>query len=260
MGNLSSQVQQQIGKDFRGGIFMLSIIICDDSYEINDDLFAIIEKYFRQKKMPVVIQQYYYSQKLIEDKPLFDIMFLDIEMPKYNGIEVAKVFRKKSSWGQIVYVTNYAQYAQTAYSVHAFGYITKPINENSISNILDEALKYLEKKSPHHQFSFMTEIGVKHVLIEDIYYFETYERKIRAVSKEGKYVFKGKMEELFRKIDQSMFGCPHQSFLVNFLHIDSLKGYDIFIDNGDLIPLSQKRTVEFKRKYYDFLEDTYYMI
>ena len=57
-----------------------------------------------------------------------------------------------------------------------------------------------------------------------------------------------------------MFGCPHQSFLVNFLHIDSLKGYDIFIDNGDLIPLSQKRTVEFKRKYYDFLEDTYYMI
>ena len=65
---------------------MLSIIICDDSYEINDDLFAIIEKYFRQKKMPVVIQQYYDSQKLIEDKPLFDIMFLDIEMPKYNGI------------------------------------------------------------------------------------------------------------------------------------------------------------------------------
>ena len=68
------------------------------------------------------------------------------------------------------------------------------------------------------------------------------------------------MEELFRKIDQSMFGCPHQSFLVNFLHIDSLKGYDIFIDNGDLIPLSQKRTVEFKRKYsgryllYDLIE------
>ena len=62
MGNLSSQVQQQIGKDFRGGIFMLSIIICDDSYEINDDLFAIIEKYFRQKKMPVVIQQYYDSK------------------------------------------------------------------------------------------------------------------------------------------------------------------------------------------------------
>ncbi|MBS5137930.1 MAG: response regulator transcription factor [Clostridium sp.] len=239
---------------------MLSVIICDDSYEINDDLFEIIEEYFRQKEIPVVIQQYYDSKKLIETMPFFDIMFLDIEMPKYNGIEVAKAFRKKSSWGQIIYVTSYAQYAQTAYSVHAFGYITKPVNENSISSILDEALKYLGKKSPHNRLSIMTEMGVKHVAIEDIYYFETYERKVRMVSKDGKYIFKGTIEEIYKKIDQSIFACPHQSFLVNFLHIDYLKGYDIFIDNGDLIPLSQKRTVEFKKKYYDFLEDTYYMI
>ena len=73
---------------------MLSVIIWDDSYEINDDLFEIIEEYFRQKEIPVVIQQYYDSKKLIETMPFFDIMFLDIEMPKYNGIEVAKAFRK----------------------------------------------------------------------------------------------------------------------------------------------------------------------
>ena len=239
---------------------MLSVIICDDCCELNDALFQIVEHYFHQKEIPVLIQQYDDSQKLIEAMPAFDIMFLDIEMPQYDGIEVARAFREKSSWGQIIYVTNYAQYAQKAFSVHAFGYITKPVNETSILSILDEALKYLEKKPPRDRFSIMTQQGVKHVAIEDIYYFETYERKVRMVCRDGKYVFKGNIEETYKKIDQSIFACPHQSFLVNFLHIDFLKGYDIFIDNGDLIQISQKRTVAFKKKYYDFLEDTYYMI
>ena len=144
--------------------------------------------------------------------------------------------------------------------MHPFGYLTKPIDEESINKILEEALEYLEKKSPHHQFGVMTDTGIKHVAVEDIYYFETYERKIRMICKDGKYVFKGTIEDVYQKIDRSIFACPHQSFLINFFHVDCLKGYDIFVDNGDMVPLSQKRSVEFKKKYYDFLENTYYMI
>ena len=243
---------------------MLSIGICDDSQDNRQSLRWLLESILEGKNIEHTIFEFSSGETLLQwdqkHPNEIDLLFLDIEMPKYNGIEVAKVFRKKSSWGQIIYVTNYAQYAQIAYAVHAFGYITKPIDENSISSILDEALKYLKKKSPHNRFSIMTEMGVKHVAIEDIYYFETYERKIRMVSKNGKYIFKGTIEEIYKKIDQSIFACPHQSFLVNFLNVDYLKGYDILIDNGDVIPLSQKKTVEFKKKYYDFLEDTYYMI
>lgn len=239
---------------------MLSIIICDDDQTINHQLLPIIQKYLEQKQIPAAIQQYTDAKKLLEDMPLFDIMFLDVEMPEENGIEVAKAFRQQSNWGQIIYLTNYAQYAQTAYSVHPFGYLTKPIDEESIKKILGEALEYLEKKSPRHQFGVMTDTGIKHVAVEDIYYFETYERKIRMICKDGKYVFKGTIEDVYQKIDRSMFACPHQSFLINFFHVDCLKGYDIFVDNGDMVPLSQKRSVEFKKKYYDFLENTYYMI
>lgn len=104
---------------------MLSIIICDDDQTINHQLLPIIQQYLEQKQIPATIQQYTDAKKLLEDMPLFDIMFLDVEMPEENGIEVAKAFRQKSNWGQIIYLTNYAQYAQTAYSVHPFGYLTK---------------------------------------------------------------------------------------------------------------------------------------
>lgn len=97
---------------------MLFIIICDDDQTINHQLLPIIQKYLEQKQIPAAIQQYTDAKKLLEDMPLFDIMFLDVEMPEENGIEVAKAFRQQSNWGQIIYLTNYAQYAQTAYSVH----------------------------------------------------------------------------------------------------------------------------------------------
>ena len=127
---------------------MLSIIICDDDQTINHQLLPIIQQYLEQKKIPAAIQQYTDAKKLLEDMPLFDIMFLDVEMPEQNGIEVAKAFRQQSNWGQIIYLTNYAQYAQTAYSVHPFGYLTKPIDEESINKILEEALEYLEEVTP----------------------------------------------------------------------------------------------------------------
>ena len=45
-----------------------------------------------------------------------------------------------------------------------------------------ETLEYLEKKSPRHQFGVMTDTGIKHVAVEDIYYFETYDLLIRSIN------------------------------------------------------------------------------
>lgn len=41
------------------------------------------------------------------------------------------------------------------------------------------------------------------------------------------------------------------------LYIKSIKGFDIFIENGDKIPLAQKRAVEFKNIFNDFLQETF---
>lgn len=84
---------------------MLSIIICDDDQTINHQLLPIIQQYLEQKKIPAAIQQYTDAKKLLEDMPLFDIMFLDVEMPEQNGIEVAKAFRQAVKLG-----TDYLSY------------------------------------------------------------------------------------------------------------------------------------------------------
>lgn len=72
------------------------------------------------------------------DKTLFDIAFLDIEMPGINGIQLAKHLKKINPLVKIVFVTAYNEYALQAFKIHAHGYITKPVSEAKVKEEVDE--------------------------------------------------------------------------------------------------------------------------
>ena len=76
-----------------------------------------------------------------------DIAFLDIEMPKTNGIMLAKSIKVINPKVNIIFVTAYDNYALDAYNLHASGYVSKPVNAEKIKIEL-EALRYpIEVKS-----------------------------------------------------------------------------------------------------------------
>jgi two-component SAPR family response regulator len=70
-----------------------------------------------------------------------DIAFLDIEMPQINGISLAKKLKKLNPKINIIFVTAYNNYALDAYSIHASGYILKPVSESKVRHEI-EALRY----------------------------------------------------------------------------------------------------------------------
>lgn len=72
-----------------------------------------------------------------------DIIFLDIEMPVLNGIELGKqIGETLSDPPEIIYVTAFPQYSLDAWNIGAFGYILKPYDPKQISTVLHRVLKY----------------------------------------------------------------------------------------------------------------------
>lgn len=67
-----------------------------------------------------------------------DVAFLDIEIFGMNGLELAKKIRELSCGAKIIFVTGYPQYALEAYSVHAKGYLLKPVSKERMREELDE--------------------------------------------------------------------------------------------------------------------------
>jgi two-component system, LytTR family, response regulator len=73
-----------------------------------------------------------------------DLIFLDISMPKENGLEFAKRLRENGRGMKLVFVTSYKEYATDAFEATAYDYIVKPVEQNrlhkTIQRILSEKL------------------------------------------------------------------------------------------------------------------------
>ena len=73
-----------------------------------------------------------------------DIYILDIEMPRMNGLEVAKAIRTRDSKALIVFLTSHVKYMPDVFEVVTFDFISKPITEERLRALLDKAEIYLD--------------------------------------------------------------------------------------------------------------------
>lgn len=85
----------------------------------------------------------------IENNPI-DLALLDIDMPGMNGIDLAAAIKKKRPDVAIVFLTAYSQYALDAFSVHASGYLMKPITRKALEAEVSYALSKKKKRLTGH--------------------------------------------------------------------------------------------------------------
>ena len=76
-----------------------------------------------------------------------DIAFLDIEMPKLNGIQLAKALKGINPKINIVFVTAFDRFALDAMKMHASGFVTKPVNQEKIFEEIN-GLRYPVELTP----------------------------------------------------------------------------------------------------------------
>lgn len=85
---------------------------------------------------------------------------------------------------------------KSSYKVHAFDYISKPVNENEICKVLLVAVQYLDNALKKNKYAFDTEEGSITLDLDDIYYFEYLARKVIINSSKGKYTSSYSLKEL----------------------------------------------------------------
>ena len=230
---------------------MINIAICDDDKNVIIQLEKHLDEYEGDK---CIVTTYNCGEDFLRDRKSFNIIFLDISMAGMDGIETAKKIRGYDKNVKIVYVTNFTDYANLAFEVHAFGYLNKPIKKEQIYKQLGEARAYSLNAEEAEQFEFITTEGVVRLLTRDIYYFEYLNRSVKIKAQYKTYILKEKITTIAGYMNKYGFLAPHKSFVVNLFHVKSIRGYDIHMMDGSIIPLSQKKSAEFREKFNIFLE------
>ena len=97
----------------------MKILICDDDSSITQSLSLIIKTYFNKKKVNNLdIVTFNDGDSLLSDKSQKDIVFLDIEMPGFDGIYVGNELKKQNDSVIIFIVTSYLEYLDAAMRFH----------------------------------------------------------------------------------------------------------------------------------------------
>ena len=217
----------------------MKIAICDDE---QSDL-KIIDTLIRQYNCSFNITLFHAAKDLLSayEQDFFDLVFLDIEMEKPNGYKVAKLLIARKEKPLIVFVTNSSEYTLRGYGV-AFRYLTKPVDFESISNVLNLALELIvPQKIP-------ITVASKTMLfsIHDIYYVEVVNHNIIVATKTDDYQYRGKLKDIEAQLPSHQFVKPHNSFIVNLAEVAFVTSKLITLTNGKTIPISQRSRKQFE--------------
>lgn len=167
----------------------LRIGICDDEAEQAKYVSEIVASWAEQRGHTVESRLFSSAEafwfEYAEDRD-YDILFLDIEMDKMNGVELAKRIRESQGDMQIVFVTGYPDFIAEGYEVSALHYLMKPVKREKLFEVLDRAATARQK-------------GTRYVLLPDgKELLRLAAEKIRYAESDGHYVLLHTTEEDYR--------------------------------------------------------------
>ena len=202
---------------------MVKIGICDDEPEMRKPLRQILEQVLQLQGVEYLISESESGEELTAGISCLDIdiLFLDIEMRSLDGIETAKLLRRKGMKGIIIFVTAYPDFVFQGYEVHAFHYILKPYRKEKIEEVLRQALHELDL-SKEQYFVIEQKARVIRIPLSQTIAFQRDRRKVEALLEEDFVAFYGRIDEVCRELP-SCFIRIHNRYIVNLNYVTTLE-------------------------------------
>ena len=130
---------------------MTRIAIVEDEAAVREQLTGYVQRYTRQYGTPFEVSAFASGVEILEEyRPVYDIIFLDVEMPHLDGMETARRIRALDSDVLLIFITNMAQYA--IYYIESEGHRIHFYTEDGDFSA-PGALKTLEEKLAAQPFA-----------------------------------------------------------------------------------------------------------
>ena len=127
---------------FVGGT--MNILICDDEKDFLDTSYLHVQEYMKNRYIPCTITTTDDPVTILQSNKIFDLAFLDIQMPGADGLMLAKELRKRNPKLALFFVTNFDEYQDDAMDLQAFRFFKKPFNIQRLYAGLDKAMEYID--------------------------------------------------------------------------------------------------------------------
>lgn len=230
---------------------MLRIAICDDDKKLLTLLHKEIDLWFlmlRKTDYNFSIDEYTSSEQFsfCLKSNSYDIIFLDIEMPKLNGIELAKQIRSKLPDVILIFLTSHNEFAPQGYKVKALRYLSKLNMREQLNEALSAAVAEFEKidtrSLPVINYGNLNRIPYRDILY--IHHSLRYS-EITTLSQGTVRDSRG-IKELYAALNSERFIFIDRSTFINLGHVRRVEDGKIILRSGESLVISRRMLPQVK--------------
>ncbi|QTE71685.1 response regulator transcription factor [Clostridiales bacterium FE2011] len=226
----------------------MNIAICDDNPEDRSQLRDMLTPYNAKEKLN--IKEFSSGEELImsnEEKFIWDIVFLDIEMEGITGIETGKKLRKLRRDVIVIFVTSHINYVSDAFRQNAFQFLVKPVQDKEFRKDFERALRLWRNR--HKQYVIKSGDKTYVIKYSDILYLEAYHRHIKVHTEKTDYECIGKLNDEYQKLKPYGFVQCHQGYIVNMGLISGFSKTEVTMSDGSEVPISRRLYTVMMREF-----------
>lgn len=223
------------------GYIMLRIAVLDDEAIFCERISQKIYSIYEKMHIAVRVDCYNNGKEVmyeVEDGRYYDIYVLDIDLPDISGVDLGRKLRESSPYCYIIFLTAYPQYAIEGYSARAYQYILKDEWEQKLNITLGNIQKEMDSMTePSYRITVSNKL--EKVPVKDIYYLYKDGKKVIFQTKNGESSIRKTLSEVYEELPKGEFIYVDRSFIVNVQHVMKLKNKEIYMSNGEKVPVSK---------------------
>ena len=217
----------------------LNIAICDDEQNQIEYVKNIVSEWASESMDLPIFAEFSSAEAFLFDyaeNQNYDILLLDIEMAKMNGIDLAKKVREGNSRIQIVFITGYPDFMSEGFEVAALHYLMKPVKKEKLFAVLDRAVENIAK-SPRFVLLPMGKETLR-IYVEDIRYAESDGHYVLLHAGKETHRLRMTIPEIEKELGEGFFRIG-RSFVVGLKYVARITKASVYLEDGTELPLGK---------------------
>lgn len=236
---------------------MIRIAVCDDFWDTVTQVNGYLSEYQQLRDRKLDIKSFFNAEDLWEHlrNSHCDLIILDIELVKMNGVELGHMIREKLNDHaiSIIYISAMDTYDRQLFDVQPINFLPKPFDKDKLYDTIDLAIQLIDDRN--HVYVFKNKDGSHRIRIKDILYFESFAHDFMIVTTNESYEFRANLSEIMNELSEYGFIQVHRSYIVNYDQITTIKYEEIIMSNGSSIPISRNKRKEVREMLMKFRGD-----